>query len=37
MQYLIDNYDINIDILGILPCMLRPGGRVDEKNIGRCT
>ncbi|WP_353485814.1 ParA family protein [Apilactobacillus xinyiensis] len=31
MQYLIDNYDINIDILGILPCMLRPGGRVDEK------
>lgn len=31
MQYLIDNYDIGIDVLGILPCMLRPGGRVDQK------
>ncbi|XP_070171392.1 GRIP and coiled-coil domain-containing protein-like [Polyergus mexicanus] len=31
MQYLIDNYDININVLGILPCMLRPNGRVDEK------
>lgn len=31
MQYLIDNYKIDIDVLGILPCMLRPNGRVDEK------
>lgn len=31
MQYLIDNYEININVLGILPCMLRPNGRVDDK------
>jgi chromosome partitioning protein len=31
MQYLIDTYDIDIDIAGILPCMLRPSGRVDQK------
>lgn len=31
MQYLIDNYGIDIDVAGILPCMLRPGGRVDTK------
>lgn len=31
MQYLIDNFDISIDVAGILPCMLRPGGRVDKK------
>ncbi|KGO31574.1 cobyrinic acid a,c-diamide synthase, partial [Oenococcus alcoholitolerans] len=31
MQYLIDTFDAKLDVLGILPCMLRPGGRVDKK------
>lgn len=31
MQYLIDNYGAELDIVGILPCMLRAGGRVDKK------
>lgn len=31
MQYLADNYNSNLDVLGIVPMMLRPGGRVDEK------
>lgn len=30
MQYLADNFDSKLDVLGIVPCMLRPGGRVDE-------
>lgn len=31
MQYLIDTYNIDIDVAGILPCMLRPSARVDKK------
>lgn len=31
MQYLADNYANNLQVLGIIPCMLRPGGRVDNK------
>ncbi|MCG4283250.1 ParA family protein [Lacticaseibacillus paracasei] len=30
MQYLANNYNSDLDVLGIIPCMLRPGGRVDE-------
>lgn len=31
MQYLADNYSNSLQVLGIIPCMLRPGGRVDNK------
>lgn len=31
IQYLADKYHNNLQILGIIPCMLRPGGRVDTK------
>ncbi|MEM5846383.1 ParA family protein, partial [Pediococcus pentosaceus] len=31
MQYLINTYDKQLQVLGIVPCMLRPGGRVDDK------
>lgn len=31
MQYLADTYNNNLQVLGIIPCMLRPGGRVDNK------
>ena len=31
MQYLSDNYNNNLQVLGIIPCMLKPGGRVDNK------
>lgn len=31
MQYLINTYDKELQVLGIVPCMLRPGGRVDAK------
>lgn len=31
MQYLADTYENNMQVLGIIPCMLRPGGRVDTK------
>jgi len=31
MQYLADTYDNDLQVLGIIPCMLRPGGRVDNK------
>lgn len=31
MQYLADNYSNDLQVLGIIPCMLRPGGRVDNK------
>lgn len=31
MQYLADTYDNDLQVLGIIPCMLRPGGRVDTK------
>lgn len=31
IQYLADNYSNNLQVLGIVPCMLRPGGRVDNK------
>lgn len=31
MQYLINTYDKELQVLGIVPCMLRPGGRVDDK------
>lgn len=31
MQYLADSYSNNLQVLGIIPCMLRPGGRVDTK------
>lgn len=31
MQYLINTYGKNLQVLGIIPCMLRPGGRVDDK------
>lgn len=31
IQYLVDTYDINLNVLGIIPCMLRQGGRVDDK------
>lgn len=31
MQYLADSFDNNLQVLGIIPCMLRPGGRVDTK------
>lgn len=31
MQYLINNFGAQLDVLGILPCMLRPGGRVDRQ------
>ena len=33
MQYLADTFDSKLDILGIVACMLRPGGRVDESII----
>lgn len=31
MQYLIDKYEMELNVLGIVPCLLRPGGRVDKK------
>ncbi|MBL1227050.1 ParA family protein [Enterococcus sp. BWR-S5] len=31
MQFLADTYDNELQVLGIIPCMLRPGGRVDNK------
>jgi ATPases involved in chromosome partitioning len=31
MQYLSDTYNNNLQVLGIIPCMLRKGGRVDKK------
>lgn len=31
MQYLADSFDNDLQVLGIIPCMLRPGGRVDTK------
>ncbi|SUB60027.1 Uncharacterised protein [Pediococcus pentosaceus] len=31
MQYLINTYNKQLQVLGIVPCMLRPGGRVDDK------
>lgn len=31
MQYIVDRYATDIQVLGIVPMMLRPGGRVDEK------
>ncbi len=31
MQYLVDTYDIDLDVLSIVPCMLKQGGRVDSK------
>lgn len=31
MQYLADKYQSGLNVLGIVPMMLRPGGRVDEK------
>lgn len=31
MQYLADKYQSNLNVLGIVPMMLRPGGRVDQK------
>ena len=31
MQYLINTYDKDLQVLGRVPCMLRPGGRVDDK------
>lgn len=31
MQYLVDTYDADLNVLGIIPCMLKPGGRVDNK------
>lgn len=31
IQYLADTYDNDLQVLGIIPCMLRPGGRVDSK------
>lgn len=31
MQYLADSYNNELQVLGIIPCMLRPGGRVDTK------
>lgn len=31
MQYLVDTYDADLNVLGIIPCMLKPGGRVDSK------
>lgn len=26
MQYLVDTYDADLNVLGIIPCMLKPGG-----------
>lgn len=31
MQYLADTYNSQLDVLGLIPMMLRKGGRVDEK------
>lgn len=31
MQYLADTYDNDLQVLGIIPCMLKTGGRVDSK------
>ena len=31
MQYLVDNYNAELNVLGIIPCMLKPSGRVDTK------
>ncbi|MBC1403088.1 ParA family protein [Listeria booriae] len=31
MQYLADTYDSNLNVLGLIPMMLRKGGRVDEE------
>ncbi|KAF1294169.1 ParA family protein [Candidatus Enterococcus leclercqii] len=31
MQYLADAYNNRLQVLGIIPCMLKPGGRVDNK------
>lgn len=31
MQYLADNFENDLQVLGIIACMLRPGGRVDSK------
>lgn len=31
MQYLINTYGTNLEVVGILPCMLRPSGRIDKK------
>ena len=32
-----DNYDANIQVVGVLPVLLRPGGRVDMSTIERAT
>ncbi|CWV13995.1 CobQ/CobB/MinD/ParA nucleotide binding domain [Listeria monocytogenes] len=31
MQYLADTYNSELDVLGLIPMMLRKGGRVDQK------
>lgn len=35
MQFLVDKYDSELQVLGIIPCMLRKGTRVDESIIER--
>lgn len=35
MQFLAENYDADLQVLGIIPMMLRQGGRVDTKVLGQ--
>lgn len=35
LQFMVDNYDADIQVAGVLPVLLRPGGRVDMSTIER--
>lgn len=35
LQFMADNYDADIQVVGVLPVLLRPGGRVDISTIER--
>lgn len=35
LQFMADNYDADIQVVGVLPVLLRPGGRVDMSTIER--
>ena len=35
LQFMADNYDADIQVAGVLPVLLRPGGRVDMSTLER--
>lgn len=35
LQFMVDNYDADIQVAGVLPVLLRPGGRVDMLTVER--